>query len=224
MDSSPDPHSQFMFGSTSSQPDDRGIYRIYGLGPGSYRVSVGQASAAGGAASVMGLGGSQYVKTFYPGVEDESRATIIEIKEGTEIANVDITVNKPGKGFSVSGRVIDADSRAPAASVYVGHSMVDESNQQVGGMNFSGTQTDANGKFRLEGLRPGRYAVYTMAASNENSTYSEQVTFEIADSDVSGIEIKLRPGATINGVAVIENNSDPSAAALLHSVGLYAYV
>jgi len=223
-DSSPDPNPQFAFGSNRYQTDDRGIYRIYGLGPGSYRVSVGQASSAG-AASVMGLGGSQYVKTFYPGVEDESRATIIEIKEGTEIANVDITVNKPGKGFSVSGRVIDADSGAPAASVYLGHSMVDESNQQVGGMNFSGTQTDANGKFRLEGLRPGRYAIYTLpGATQENSTYSEQVTFEVADSDVSGIEIKLRRGATINGVAVIEGNSDPAAAALLQSVSLYAYV
>src|SRR5258705_769678 len=224
MDSSPDPHSQFMFGSTSSQPDDRGIYRIYGLGPGMYLVSVGQASAAGGAASIMGMGGSQYVKTFYPSVEDESRATIIEIKEGTEIANVDITVNKPGKGFAISGRVIYADSGAPAASVYVGHSVIDESNQQVGSMNFSGTQTDANGKLRLEGLRPGRYAVYTMAARDDNSTYSEQVSFEVADSDVTGIEIKLRPGATINGVAVIENNSDPAAAALLQTVSLYAYV
>ena len=224
-DSSPDPSAQFMFGSNRYQTDDRGIYRIYGLGPGSYRVSVGQASSAGGAASIMGLGGSQYVKTFYPGVEDESRATIIEIKEGTEIANVDITVNKPGKGFSVSGRVIDADSGAPAASVYLGHSIVDESNQQVGGMNFSGTQTDTNGKFRLEGLRPGRYVIYTLpGATQENSTYSEQVTLEVADSDVSGIEIKLRRGATINGVAVIENNSDPAAAALLQSVSLFAYV
>jgi 5-hydroxyisourate hydrolase-like protein (transthyretin family) len=224
-DSSPDPGSQFSFGSNRYQTDDRGIYRNYGLGPGNYRVSVGQASAAGGAASVMGIGGSQYVKTFYPSVEDESRATIIEIKEGTEIANVDITVNKPGKGFSVSGRVIDVDSGAPAASVYVAHSVVDESNQQVGGMNFSGTQTDANGKFRLEGLRPGRYAIYTLpGGAQENSSYSEQATFEVADSDVTGIEIKLRRGATINGVAIIENNSDPAAAALLQSASLYAYV
>jgi protocatechuate 3,4-dioxygenase beta subunit len=208
-DSSPDAGSQFMFDSTRNHTDDRGIYRVYGLGPGSYKVSVGQASAAGGAASVMGMGGSQYVKTFYPSVEDESRATILEIKEGTEIANVDITVNKPGKGFSVSGRVIDADSGAPAASVYIGHSVVNESNQLVGGMNFSGTQTDANGKFQLEGLRPGRYAVYTVASSLENSTYSEPVDFDVTDSDVTGIELKLRRGATINGVAVLET---PAAA------------
>ena len=223
--SNPDPGSQFMFGSTRNQTDDRGIYRIYGLGPGMYLVSVGQASAAGGAASIMGMGGSQYVKTFYPSVEDETRASVLEIKEGTEFANVDIRVNTPGKGFTISGRVIDAESGAPVASVYVGHSTVDESNQQVGGMNFSGTQTDANGKFRLEGLRPGRYAIYTLpGGAQESSTYGEQVIFEVADSDVTGIEIKLRPGATINGVAVIENNSDPAAAALLQSVSLYAFV
>ena len=221
-DSSPDPNSQFMFGSTRDQTDDRGIYRMYGLGPGSYKVSVGEANA--GAVGVMGMGGSQYVKTFYPSVQDESRATIIEIKEGAEIANVDITVNKPDKGFSVSGRVIDADSGAPAANVYIGQSVVDESSQRVQGMNFSGNQTDANGKFHLEGLRAGRYAVYTMAASQENSTYSESVIFDVVDSDVSGIEIKLRRGATINGIATIENNSDPAAAALLQTVSLYAVV
>src|SRR5258705_415674 len=216
MDSSPDPHSQFMFGSTSSQPDDRGIYRIYGLGPGMYLVSVGQASAAGGAASIMGMGGSQYVKTFYPSVEDESRATIIEIKEGTEIANVDITVNKPGKGFAISGRVIYADSGAPAASVYVGHSVIDESNQQVGSMNFSGTQTDANGKFRLEGLRPGRYAVYTMAARDDNSTYSEQVTFEVAaGAQINGLRLVFVYGTGwIRGEVKIEGGSLPEGVTL----------
>src|SRR5258705_13042587 len=71
-DSSPDPNSQLMFDSTRNHTDDRGIYRVYGLGPGSYKVSVGQASAAGGAASVMGMGGSQYVKTLYPSVGDEA--------------------------------------------------------------------------------------------------------------------------------------------------------
>ena len=213
-----------MLGGTRNQTDDRGVYRVYGLGPGNYKVSVGQAASTGGAVSIMGMGGSQYVKTFYPGVEDEARATIIEIKEGTEVPNVDITVGKLDKGFSVSGRVIDSDSGAPVASVYIGHSPVNESNQRIGGVNFSGNQTDVNGKFRLEGVRPGRYAVYTFAAGQNNSTYSEPVTFDIADGDVTGIEIKVRQGATINGVTAIENNSDPAVAALLQTVSLYAYV
>jgi protocatechuate 3,4-dioxygenase beta subunit len=214
----------YMLGGTRNQTDDRGIYRVYGLGPGNYTVSVGQASAGGGAASVMGMGGSQYLKTYFPGVEDRTRAGIIEIKEGSEVKNVDITVNKAGSGFAVSGRVVDAESGAPVGSVYIGHSTLDASGQQVGGVNFTGNQSDANGKFRLEGLRPGRYSVYTFATGQQNSDYSEPVTFEVADGDVTGVEIKVRRGATINGTVVIENNSDPAVSALLQSVTLYAYV
>jgi protocatechuate 3,4-dioxygenase beta subunit len=213
-----------MLAGSRNQTDDRGVYRIYGLAPGSYKVSVGQASSSGGAASIMGMGGSQYVKTFYPGVQEEPKATILEIKEGTEVKDVNISVGKPGTGFSVAGRVIDADSGNPVANLYIGHSSVNESNEQVAGMNFTGNQTDANGKFRLEGLRPGRYAVYTFAAGQANSSYSEPVQFDVSDSDVTGIEIKVRRGATINGVAVIENNSDPAVAGLLQTVNLYAYV
>jgi 5-hydroxyisourate hydrolase-like protein (transthyretin family) len=207
-----------------NQTDDRGIYRVYGLGPGKYQVSVGQASSAVGAVSIMGMGGSKYVKTFYPGVQDETKATLVEIKEGTEVANVDIAVGKAGSGFSVSGRVIDADSGQPVANVYIAHSSVNEDNKQEGRMNFTGNQTDANGKYRLEGLQPGRYTVSTFAAARENSTYSEAAPFEISDSDVTGIEIKLRRGATISGVAVVENNSDPAVAALLTTVSLIAYI
>ena len=213
-----------MSGGTRNQTDDRGVYRVYGLSPGNYKVSVGKAAPAGSADSVMGMGVSQYTKTFYPGVEDESRATIVEIKEGTEVSSVDIIVGKPGSGFSVSGRVIDADSGAPVAGSFLYQSLVNESNQRIGGINFTGSQSDANGKFRLDAVRPGRYAVYTIGSGQNNSTYSEAVTFDVADSDVTGIEVKLRQGATVNGVAVFENNSDPETAALLQTVRLYAYV
>ena len=224
-DSKPDARIQMsMFGGSRNQTDDRGVYRAYGLGPGSYKVSVGQAASAGGAVSIMGIGGSQYVKTFYPNVQDESKATIIEIKEGAEVNNVDITVGKSGSGFSASGRLIDADSGQPVANVYIGHSSVNESNQQLGGMAFTGNQTDANGKFKLEGLRPGHYAAFTFAAGQDNSTYSEPALFEISDSDVTGIEIKLRRGATLSGVAVLENTSDPAVTALLQTVNLFASV
>lgn len=223
-DSKPDAGSQMgMFGSSRNQTDDRGVYRVYGLGPGSYKVSVGQAASAG-AVTIMGMGGSQYVKTFYPSVQDEAKATIIEIKEATEVQNVDITVGKPSSGFSVSGRVIDGDSGQPVPNLYIGHSTVNESDQKMSGMSFTGNQTDANGKFRLEGFRPGHYAVFTMGSAQESSSYSEPVPFEISDGDVTGIEIKLRRGATISGVAVMENNSDPAVAGLLQTVSLSAYI
>ncbi|MCM3869381.1 MAG: carboxypeptidase regulatory-like domain-containing protein [Pyrinomonadaceae bacterium] len=223
-DGKPGTREMSMFGGGRNQTDDRGIYRVYGLGPGSYQVSVGQAPGTGGAVSIMGMGGSHYVKTFYPGVLEESKATPIEIEEGTEVTNIDISVGKSGSGFSVSGRVIDAESGQPIASAYIGHSSVNESDKSGGGMNFTGTQSDANGKYRLEGLQPGRYTVSTFPSGADNSTYSEPAPFEISDRDVTGIEIKLRRGATISGFAVVESNSDPAVGALLRAITLTAYV
>lgn len=201
--------------------DDRGIYRIYGLSPGSYRVSVGQAATDGGV-TVMGLGGSQYVKTFYPGVQEEAKAALIEVKEGSEARSIDIMVNKPGSGFAASGRVVDADSGQPVPNLYIGHSSVGDKEQEIGGMNFSGSRTDANGKFRLEGLQPGRYAVYTFAVQTDNASYSEPAPFEITNGDVTGIEVKVRRGASLSGVAVLENNAD-AAPGMLQTLNLYAY-
>jgi hypothetical protein len=169
------------------------------------------------------VGGSQYAKTFYPGVTEESKATIIEINEGTEATNIDITPGKSAGGFSASGQVVDVESGKPVATAYIGYSSVNAANQQLGAANFTGIQTDANGKFRLEGIQPGHYAVFMMGIVQENSSYSDPAPFDIFDGDVTGIEIKVRRDTSIEGVAVIENNADPAAERLLQSVSLIAY-
>jgi protocatechuate 3,4-dioxygenase beta subunit len=212
-----------MFDGSRNKTDDRGIYRVYGLSPGNYKVSIGQAAVAANVA-IMGMGGSQYTKTFYPGVAEEAKATVLEINEGTEISNIDLVARKSVRGFSVSGRVVDADSGQPVASVFVVHSSLNEGTQQLGGMNFSGSQTDANGKFRLENVQPGHYAAYMLATGDGTTTsYSDQTPFDVSDGDVSGVEIKVHTGAAISGVAVVENNFDPAVASLLQTVSLFAF-
>jgi hypothetical protein len=89
-------------------------------------------------------------------------------------------------------------------------------------MNFSGSQTDANGKFRLDNIQPGHYAAYMLATGQGTTSYSDQTPFDVSDGDVSGVEIKVHLGATISGVAVVENNFDPAVAALLQTVSLFA--
>jgi len=211
-----------VFDGSRNRTDDRGIYRIYGLGPGKYKVSIGQTAAAGNVA-IMGMGGSQYTKTFYPGVAEEAKATILEINEGTEVSNIDIVAGKSARGFSVSGRVVDADSGQPVPNVYVVHSSLNDATQQLGGMNFSGSQTDVTGKFRLENIQPGRYAAFMLSTGEGTTSYSDQAPFEVSDGDVSGVEIKVRRGATISGVAVVENNFDPAMASLLQTVSIFAF-
>src|SRR5262245_13663877 len=66
--------------------DDRGVYRIYGLPPGRYAVSAG---GEGGGDPLHDRDG-KFTLTYHPDTTDEKKAKIIEIKEGSEVTDVDI--------------------------------------------------------------------------------------------------------------------------------------
>jgi protocatechuate 3,4-dioxygenase beta subunit len=199
--------------------DDRGIYRIYGLAPGKYLVSVGEA----GTESVrFGYGGrGYYTRTFHPNVTEESKATLIEITEGSEASNVDITLGRKAKSFTASGRAVD-ESGKPVAGVPIGHGAVTKEGNRMGAFGW-GNVSDSEGRFRLEGLLPGRYAAFIWNEGDTES-YSDTAVFEITEGDVSGLEVKLRRGASISGVAVIEGTTDRAALAKLSQLSLGASV
>lgn len=180
--------------------DDRGIYRIFGLEAGDYRVSVGQENPSA-VNSVMARLGSLYMKTYYPGTTKQTEAKILEVKEGEELSNIDIVVSGLSRGFAISGRVLD-NAGKPVANVSVGYSTI-EGRPQRGSMNVITPPTDANGRFRAEGIPPGKYGAFTMGGpAQPGGLYSELSRFEVTDADVTGITIKLQPGATISGMAV----------------------
>jgi protocatechuate 3,4-dioxygenase beta subunit len=210
--------SMFSFSSSMFQTDDRGIYRIYGIPPGTYVVSVGEDSRSGMARIGIGRGGV-YTRTFHPNATEESKAAVIEVTEGGEATNVDITLNRRVTTYSVSGRVIDAETGKPLANIRTGYGSLRENEPQVGAIGL-GTRTDADGYFRFEGLMPGRYAAFT-ATSERSEDYSTPVSFEVNEGDVSGLTIKVRRGASISGVAVIEGASDRAALARLAQVRIY---
>src|SRR6185369_6307235 len=65
----------------SVQTDDRGIYRLFGLAPGRYKVAVGRSD------NEMNVTYSQgrnvfYNQVFHPNVTDQAKATVIEVGEG----------------------------------------------------------------------------------------------------------------------------------------------
>jgi protocatechuate 3,4-dioxygenase beta subunit len=191
------------------ETDDRGVYRIFGLEAGRYMV------AAGFDSDGSGTGG--YRLTFHPDAVDEEKARVVEVKSGEEAANVDIKVAAPGKGYVVTGRVVDADSGEPVPGMrvsYIGGS----------GPRTGRPVTNALGEFRFENMTPDSYRAFTI---NDNAqgrgapTLGEEIKFEVVDSDVSGLEIKTSRGATISGVVAIEGSNDPSLRAKLAHVSLF---
>jgi protocatechuate 3,4-dioxygenase beta subunit len=216
---------RFNFDQRDMMTDDRGVYRLFGLPPGRYRVSVGRADDSG----AVSFGRRKlFRRIFYPDATEPAQARIIEVKAGIEATDVDITVGRALKTYKVSGRFVTADTNQPVANIYVGYSTVDARGRRTGGYGGVST-TNALGEFVTDGLAPGRYAVYSTNTFDPQQAptefYSDAVPFEVTDGDVSGLQVKLKRGATVSGVVTIEGVADRAAAAqMLSSVRVSGWV
>src|SRR5436190_2878802 len=183
-----------------SQTDDRGIYRIYGLSPGRYKVAVGQ-DQGNGRLSLMG----RYEQTFYLDPTDQSKPGIVELAEGEVAQNIDIRVQPAAATFSIAGRVIDKETGAAKPRAGVLLNQVKKDGSRVGG--GLGIQADDRGQFTQTGLAPG---LYTLTVSSEfygGNYYGNPVEVELVDKDLTGVEIKTIPGLSLSGVVVAEGQS-----------------
>jgi hypothetical protein len=198
--------------------DDRGNYRVYGLPPGKYLVSAGRGNAQGGPPGFAA--NRTYQRTFHPEATEEANATPIPIEAGKEVTEVDIRMVSV-ETFAAAGRVVDAATGNPIAGVLIAHNSV-RSGGRGGQMQAplqpgSTDGTSGNeGEFRIEGLARGKYSVYVAQDQQNPLTseyYSEPATFEIATTDVTGLEIRLQRGASINGIVILDGASDANVLA-----------
>jgi hypothetical protein len=194
------------------QTDDRGVYRIFGLRAGRYLVSAGGDSSM---ALVTGAGGD-YLRAWHPDAADENQAKVIEVAAGGEVTGVDIRLGVAGRTYEASGRVVDDETDRPIASASISCAKVGGPGEDIDlGLPGATPKTDEQGNFRISGLRPGQYQLSlgdfaALLTGAGGSHYSDRVKFEIQSADVAGVEIRAKRGATISGVAVIED-ADQSA-------------
>jgi uncharacterized protein (DUF2141 family) len=202
----------------SVQTDDRGVYRIFGLAAGRYKVASGRGDDAG-SSNYYEPSRVVYKQVFHPDAVDQTKATIIEVREGSETANVDITMGVPIQTFSASGRVVDAEKGLPVPDIRFLFQRRSGENYQFS--NFS-TVSNAQGDFIAEGLQPGKYGI-TMFGNPNQDMRLETMTFDIIDGDVTGLTVRMMKGSSISGVIVLEPE-DKKAFAKLAELQLRAYV
>ena len=201
----------------ASQTDDRGVYRIFGLAAGRYKIAVGQPEKSG----VVTTTRRAYQQTFYPDTTNPAKATVVEVTEGGEVSHIDITVSRALQSFSATGQIVDGETGKPVPGRRWGLArMTDNWNA-----NFYPTNYPSNnkGEFKIEGLLPGRYAVFVQP-DQDVPAYSEPVQFEVLDKDIDGLVIKTLPGATLSGKVVIEGIQDKAFFAKLSQMRLNVYV
>jgi hypothetical protein len=185
------------------ETDDRGVYRVFGLPPGRYVVSAGTGGESV-AAEVYNRRFS-YPRTFHPNVIEEAKATVVEVATGGETANVDITLSRRAESFSASGRIVDSRSQ-PLGGVTFGFAATRE-NGRVSGAPVRDLQTDAEGKFVIPKLTPGRYVVF-VSSSRDTNVYSEMLPFEVTKGDVTDLELVAEQGSSLSGTVVVEGATE----------------
>jgi protocatechuate 3,4-dioxygenase beta subunit len=199
--------------------DDRGEYRLYGVPAGRYKVSVGTNPNSG----FVTTGPRGYFKqAFYPDVNDVAKATVVELGEGGEVANIDIVVGRRTSTYSVSGRVVDADTHEPLGGTQVSYGSIPKDATYFGGYII--LPANSKGEYRLEGLEPGRYGVQIAGQYDSGGYYSDPTLFEVVDSDVSNVEVKATHGLSLSGVVVTDGITSKDALAVLPALRISAYV
>src|SRR5262245_55801925 len=183
--------------------DDRGVYRIFGLREGRYILSAGAYSN----------GQDGYVRrTYHPNVTDKSQAKVVEVGAGEEVTGIDINVAEPEKTYSIFGRVVNADDGKPVGGAKIRSDLLSPDGNDFDRERFLIGHSNSNGAFQLSNAPPGKYFAYVAvdpAPDQASNLYSEPVICEVTNSDVHGLEIKLRKGGSIEGVVVIEDPTDP---------------
>jgi 5-hydroxyisourate hydrolase-like protein (transthyretin family) len=201
----------------SAMTDDRGIYRVFGLVPGKYKVAAGRSDESTGG----GFNPSQrmYRQVFHPDVSESAKATTIEVSEGSEAKDVDITLGRTMQTFSVSGHVINNDTGLPVPNVRYGLArIIGEQSEYVS----NSIAANERGDFITEGLLPGKYAIIQYA-NQANELRLDTTTFDLVDQDVTDLAIKLAKGGSISGIVILESD-DKAARSKLAELQLHGYI
>lgn len=208
-----------IFAATTVQTDDRGIYRVYGLQAGRYKVASGRSDDS--FMTGANPGRSSFRQVFHPDVTEQDKARVIEVGEGSEATDVDITLGRALQTFSATGRVIDGEKGLPVPNVRFGVQRI--VGQRVEFVNTL-TVSNVQGDFTIEGLIPGKYGINMFTNQNQsNELRAETLNFEIIDQDISGVVIKLVKGASVTGVVVVDSE-DKAVLAKLTELQLRGFI
>ncbi len=189
------PPSSLIAGSKKSEPfsqssltDDRGAFRIAGLPAGKYRISLRITEAYFAVAKDKSgkvhlqpeRPGTADLKIYAPEALDESHARVVEVNDGDEITDADITVPMQ-RLHSITGIVTQGG--VPAAGIFITLMRKGTS------MQSSDAVSMPDGSYRFDLVPSGSYI---LRARRGGSDSSGEVPVQLQDSDVFDANIDLR--------------------------------
>ena len=225
--------SSFMAAST----DDRGIYRLYGIPPGTYAVSayrlygdptrsyepttgadIDWSRTAASPAPPPAAPPVGYVPTYFPGTADPGNATTVTLAGDEERAGIDIQID-PVRFSTISGTVTGASGESMRGMTLFAVRVSSVTGGMSGGIPPIGT-SDERGEFKLSGVPPGRFVILAQSrglgaappvapagASAPPVALFGRAETTVDGADVSGVHVQMLPGITVTGRVVLEGGA-----------------
>lgn len=182
--------------------DDRGVYRLYGLEPGIYVVGASSDSTG----LYYGYYDGREAMTWHP---SSPRATAAEIavRSGDEITGADIR-HREERGYTISG-TISGEAASGSTSEDITIMLTVGADRQLAGT----TTVDGAKPFALFGVSDGEYEITALRANPRETDFASSAPRRVVvkGADVSGIELKIAPPASISGIVKIESSNSNSS-------------
>lgn len=190
--------SSSLYSVATGQTDDRGEFRLFGLGPGEYYVSA-QDPAFRAVSSPKGV--LHYSPTYYPGTPFADQAKRIAV--GADPApriEFRIQVVPPAR---VSGQLLTFDGRQMASGTVV-MSPLEGDGVPVSPPEHITMLPD--GRFTFDQVLPGHYQIRARGVTDTAvASLFAVYPMEVRGADVDGITLTLRPGALVEGRVGVED-------------------
>ncbi len=191
------------------QTDDRGVYRIYGLQPGSYVVSAGRTGGGGGP------GGGRFspydgdVPTYFPAATRDT-AVEVSVSGGGETGGIDIQY-RGDKGRAISGKITgattDTSNRGFGGPGGISVTLTHAATGSMFNRTFVQSRNGAN-SYALYGVPDGEYEVTAERISpSDNDAASTPRRVVITGRDVTGMDLVLMPLASIQARLQLETEN-----------------
>jgi hypothetical protein len=192
---SPNPLMQ-QSATSSSQTDDRGIYRIYGIIPGTYLVSVADTPIP-----YRSFSHFRHDSPSYYSSDERNAAVEVAVRSGEEITGIDIR-HRGERGYSITGTV-SGEIGSRSIISFVGATLRNEAGEEVGStISMVGSR-----RFGIYGIPDG---VYEMEAFHYNErfdlSFSMPLRITVKGADLTDIDLKLFKAGSISGRVVIESS------------------
>jgi hypothetical protein len=188
--------------------NDLGEYRIYDLPRGKYYLKARPPGQNFGPASGK-KSEDWFLPAFYPGSPDESGAQPVELAPGRQLQGVDFSLQK-GHFTVVRGHVSTPEG---ALNVFVR-----VIHRQQNGSSSTSFNANADGSFQAVGLDPGDYVIGA-ECSVEGKHYEASLPIVVANSDITGIELRPMPPVSVTGRLSVEGTTAAKLTSLVVTLG-----